>query len=60
MVQWLEHRAHDLKVVGSNLCQPIAIMEDSTLGQGVNTNVPLSTQEYKWAPGLRRDGKCEC
>ena len=53
MAHWLECRAYNQEIVGSNLSQAIVFAEDSTLGQGVNINVSLSTQEYKWVPGRR-------
>ena len=45
----VRRRAHDPRVVCSK--PTLAIFEDSILGQGVETIVPLSTQEYKWVPG---------
>ena len=48
----VRRRAHDPRVVGSKPALATATLEDSILGQGVKDKiVPLSTQEYKWAPG---------
>ena len=41
--------AHNPRVVGSK--PALATFEESVLEPDVNTNVPLSTKEYKWVPG---------
>ena len=46
----VKRRAHDPRVVGSK--PALATFEESILGPGVDTNVPLSIKEYKWVPGL--------
>ncbi len=48
VTQWLACRAYNENVVGSSHGLSTCDCRDNNLGQVVNTNVPLSTQVYKW------------
>ncbi len=51
VAQWLACLAHNENVVGSSNGLSTCGCRDNSLGQVVNTNVPLSTLVYKWVPG---------
>ncbi len=50
VAQWLACWTYNENVVGSSHGLSTCDCRDNNLGQVVDTNVPLSTQVYKWVP----------